>query len=172
MDPRPPRANAAAPMRAPGNPKAEEASVRTDASSGGGEDGRGLFRGWCEVYCGAVRFPPCAPEFPDDGREGLVGDGGGKAENVIEPADGPEECVRMCGGIRCPGVVGVGGACAIWAMPPLRSTLKRVVGLVLAVILRNVRECDRYEDESRDGDGDGGALGGMGRTEASSSASK
>ena len=85
-----------------------------DALSSGGEDGRGLFRGWCEVYRGAVRVaprePPAETEFPDDGRDALVGEERGKAENVIEPAEGPVECVRMWGGIRWPGVVGVGGA--------------------------------------------------------------
>ena len=70
------------------------------------------------------------------------------------------------------GVVGVGGACAMWAIPPVRSTLSSVVGLVLAVMLRNVRECDRYDDESREGTGEGGELGGNGRTDASSSASR
>lgn len=54
-----------------------------------------------------------APEFPDDGREGLVGEGGGMAEKVIEPEEGPDEWVRMWGGIRCPVVLGVGGACAM-----------------------------------------------------------
>lgn len=57
-------------------------------------------------------------------------------------------------------------------MPPVRSTLRSVVGLVLAVILRKVRECDRYDEESREGTGDGGELGGRGRTDASSSASR
>ena len=57
-------------------------------------------------------------------------------------------------------------------MPPVRSTLRRVVGFVLAVMLRNVREWERYEDESREGEGDGGELGGSGRTDASSSASR
>lgn len=98
IEPRPDRANAVAPIRAPGNPNADEARVRTDASSGGGEEGRGLLRGWCVVYCGAVRVAPrdaAVPELPEEGREGLVGEGGGNAENVIEPAEGPEECVRM-----------------------------------------------------------------------------
>ena len=175
MDARPESAIAAAPIRAPGSPNAEDASVSTEASSGGGEEGRGLFRGWCAVYSGAVRVaprPPAEPELSDDGREGLVGDGGGMAEKVIEPDDGPDECVLMCGGRRWAGVVGVGGACAIWAMPPVRSTLRRVVGFVLAVMLRNVREWERYEDESREGEGEGGELGGSGRTDASSSASR
>lgn len=49
--------------------------------------------------------------------------------------------------------------------------LRRVVGLVLAAMLLNVRGSDRYDEEDRDGEGEGGALGGMGRTDASSSAS-
>lgn len=78
----------------------------------------------------------------------------------------------MWGGIRWPGVVGVGGACAIWAIPPVISTLSRVVGFVLAVMLLNVLECERYDEDDRDGDGEGGELGGRGRTDASSSASR
>ena len=58
------------------------------------------------------------------------------------------------------------------AMPPVRSTLSSVVGFVLAAMLRNVRECERYDEEERDGDGEGGELGGSGRTDASSSASR
>jgi hypothetical protein len=54
----------------------------------------------------------------------------------------------------------------------VRSMLSKVVGFVLAAILLNVRGSDRYEEDERDGDGDGGPLGGIGRTEASSSASK
>jgi hypothetical protein len=50
--------------------------------------------------------------------------------------------------------------------------LSRVVGLVLAAMLLNVRGSERYEEEEREGDGEGGALGGMGRRDASSSASK
>jgi hypothetical protein len=54
-----------------------------------------------------------------------------------------------------------------------RSTLKRVVGFVLAAMLRNVCELDMYDAEENDAaEGDGGALGGKGRTEASSSASR
>jgi hypothetical protein len=49
--------------------------------------------------------------------------------------------------------------------------LSNVVGFVLAVMLRKVRGSDKYDEESREGDGDGGELGGRGRTEASSSAS-
>lgn len=61
----------------------------------------------------------------------------------------------------------------MWAMPlPCRSMLSSVVGFVLAAMLRNVRGLERYEDEERDGDGDGGELGGMGRIDASSSASR
>ena len=50
--------------------------------------------------------------------------------------------------------------------------LSKVVGFVLAAILLNVRGSERYDEEERDGEGEGGALGGMGRTDASSSASK
>jgi hypothetical protein len=49
--------------------------------------------------------------------------------------------------------------------------LSSVVGFVLAVILRKVRGSDKQDEESREGDGDGGELGRSGRTEASSSAS-
>lgn len=45
------------------------------------------------------------------------------------------------------------------------------MGFVLAAMLRKVRGSDKYDEESREGDGDGGALGGSGRTDASSSAS-
>jgi hypothetical protein len=55
---------------------------------------------------------------------------------------------------------------------PLRSMLSKVVGFVLAAILLNVRGSERYDDDEREGEGEGGALGGMGRTDASSSASK
>ena len=75
--------------------------------------------------------------------EGRLGEAGGMAENVMEPAvPGPVDCERrwVC---RRVGVVGVGGACAMWAMPPVRSTLSRVVGFVLAVMLRNVRGSER-----------------------------
>lgn len=56
--------------------------------------------------------------------------------------------------------------------PPFMSILRRVVGFVLAVVLLNVRGWERYEDDEGDGDGDGGVLGAIGRTEASSSASR
>ena len=69
-------------------------------------------------------------------------------------------------------VAGVGGACAICAIPPVRSTLNSVVGLVLAAILWKVRGFDRYEEDEREGEGEGGELGGSGRREASSSASR
>jgi len=69
-------------------------------------------------------------------------------------------------------VPGVGGASAIWAIPPVRSTLNRVVGLVLAAILWKVRGFERYEEDEREGEGEGGELGGSGRREASSSASR
>lgn len=46
------------------------------------------------------------------------------------------------------------------------------MGFVLAVMLRNVRGSDKYDDDERDGEGEGGELGGRGRTDASSSASR
>lgn len=49
--------------------------------------------------------------------------------------------------------------------------LSSVVGFVLAAMLRNVWGLERYEEDERDGAGDGGELGGIGRIEASSSAS-
>jgi hypothetical protein len=70
-------------------------------------------------------------------------------------------------------VPGVGGACAIWAIPPVRSTLNKVVGLVLAAMLWKVRGFERYDEDEREGEGEGGELvGGNGRREASSSASR
>jgi len=67
---------------------------------------------------------------------------GGRAENDIEPPAGP-----LGFGDKGPGILepvrGVGGASAIWAIPPVRSTLNKVVGLVLAAILRNVRGFER-----------------------------
>lgn len=107
----------------------------------------------------------------DDGR---LGEDGGIAENVIEPtAPGPVECERR-GACRRAGVVGVGGACAMWAMPPVRSTLSTVVGFVLAVMLRKVRGSDKYDDDEceGEGEGEGGEVGGSGRMDASSSASR
>lgn len=53
----------------------------------------------------------------------------------------------------------------------VRSTLSKVVGFVLAAMLLKVRGSERYEEEDLEGDGDGGVLGGIGRNEASSSAS-
>lgn len=50
--------------------------------------------------------------------------------------------------------------------------LRTVVGLVLAAMLLKVRELDKYDDEEWESDGDGGALGGRGRNDASSSASR
>lgn len=50
-------------------------------------------------------------EFPEDGREGVVGEGVPMPENVIDPPEpGPMERVRICVGRRWLGVVGVGGA--------------------------------------------------------------
>ena len=60
----------------------------------------------------------------------------------------------------------------MWAIPPVKSILRTVVGFVLAAILANVRGSERYEEDECDGDGEGGALGGNGRTDASSSASR
>lgn len=59
---------------------------------------------------------------------------GGRAENEIEPPAGPLEFGYKGPGIRG-AINGVGGACAMWAIPPVRSTLNKVVGLVLAAIL-------------------------------------
>jgi len=47
----------------------------------------------------------------------------------------------------------------------------RVVGFVLAAPERKVRGSDNWEDEEREGEGEGGPVGGRGRIEASSSAS-
>ena len=55
---------------------------------------------------------------------------------------------------------------------PFMSILRSVVGFVLAAMLLKVRGSERYDDEEREGEGDGGELGGNGRTDASSSASK
>ena len=52
-----------------------------------------------------------------------------------------------------------------------RSIDIRVVGLVLAVTLLKVRGSDKYDEEEREGAGEGGDVGGKGRIEASSSAS-
>jgi len=98
---------------------------------------------------------------------------------VIEPAllSRPgllkdEDCLTW-GAKRFSCVGGGVGAWAIWAMPlPFKSMLSKVVGLVLAAMLLNVRGSDRYEEEEREGEGEGGPLGGMGRRDASSSASK
>jgi hypothetical protein len=67
---------------------------------------------------------------------------GGRAENDIEPPVGPFEFAYNGPGILGD-VTGVGGASAIWAIPPVRSTLSNVVGLVLAAMLRNVRGFER-----------------------------
>lgn len=67
-------------------------------------------------------------------------------------------------------MVGVNGACAMWAMPPpCMSMLSNVVGFVLAAILLNVRGSDINDDEDVEGEGEGGVLGGIGRRDASSS---
>lgn len=83
-----------------------------------------------------------------------------------------EEELRMWGK-RFTYVGGVVGAWAICAIPfPFISMLSSVVCLVLAAMLLKVRGSDRYDEEDREGDGEGGALGGIGRTDASSSASR
>ena len=46
-----------------------------------------------------------------------------------------------------------------------------VVGFVLAAAERKVCGSDKWEDEEREGEGEGGVVGGSGRIEASSSAS-
>ncbi len=67
---------------------------------------------------------------------------GGRAENDIEAPAEPPGFGYKGPGILGP-VTGVGGASAMWATPPVRSTLSKVVGLVLAAILRNVRGFER-----------------------------
>lgn len=54
---------------------------------------------------------------------------------------------------------------------PFMSILSKVVGFVLAAMLLKVRGSERYDEEDREGEGDGGTLGGIGRSDASSSAS-
>lgn len=54
----------------------------------------------------------------------------------------------------------------------VKSILRTVVGFVLAAMLLNVLGSERYDEDEREGDGEGGVLGGKGRTEASSSASR
>lgn len=98
----------------------------------------------------------------------------GRAENVIElplPAGTSNDELRTCCANRGPVDIGV-GTWAMCARPPGMSILRIVVGFVLAVILLNVLGSDRYEEDEWEGDGDGGALGGRGRNEALSSASR
>lgn len=60
----------------------------------------------------------------------------------------------------------------MWAMPfVVRSIETTVVGFVLIDMLLNVFGSDKYDDDEREGDGDGGEVGGSGRMDASSSAS-
>ena len=81
-----------------------------------------------------------------------------------------DEVARICG--KRYWVGGVVGTCAICAMPfPYISRLSTVVGFVLAAMLLKVRGSERYDDEESDGEGEGGELGGIGRRDASSSAS-
>ena len=94
----------------------------------------------------------------------------------MPPPPLPEE-VRVCGENRT-GLggailaVGVGGACAICGIPLVDRSIERsVVGFVLADMLLNVLGLERYDDDERDGEGDGGDVGGNGLIEASSSAS-
>ena len=54
-----------------------------DALSIGGEEGRGLLRGWCVVCWGACT--ECAESSLSEVEYEEVGDGG-RAENEIEPA--------------------------------------------------------------------------------------
>jgi len=158
-------------------PNADDARVRTDALSSGGEDGRGLLRGWCVVCWGACNTPVRnGARFVEGGRDDC-GEGG-RAENVME-VPGPVDDVRTCViRDRAPFMcmlcteVGVGGACAMWAMPfVVRSIETTVVGFVLIDMLLNVFGSDKYDDDEREGDGDGGEVGGSGRMDASSSAS-
>ena len=98
---------------------------------------------------------------------------------IDAPILGPELAVRTWVGNRLIGDgfcivtdVGVGGACAICAMPfGVRSIERSVVGFVLADMLLNVLGSLKYDDDERDGLGEGGDVGGSGRMDASSSAS-
>lgn len=89
------------------------------------------------VCCGAckgcaVRFAWTDGDLEDDGD-------GGRAEKDMEPPPDPPADE----GQRCDASRGVGGAWAICAIPPVRSTLSSVVGFVLAVMLLNVRGSER-----------------------------
>jgi hypothetical protein len=101
-------------------------------------------------------------------------DWGGRAEKVMDAPFVPVDDDRPWGGKRgLAAVTGVPGACAMWPTPAgPRSMLSTVVGLVLAAMLLKVRELDRYEEEEWEREGEGGELGGSGRREASSSASR
>lgn len=58
------------------------------------------------------------------------------------------------------------------AIRPLPESIDmRVVGFVLAATDLNVRRSEIWDEEERDGVGDGGDVGGSGRIDASSSAS-
>lgn len=127
------------PILVPGTANAEDASVNIDALSNGGEEGRGLFRGWWEVCNGACTVV-IAPSFWSGSLEGevvLEAGEGGSAENVIEPPlptaplPVPVEDCRKCGARA-----GAAGAWAMCATPAGgKSTLNTVVGLVLAARL-------------------------------------
>ena len=100
----------------------------------------------------------------------------GSAENVIEVEFGAPLLlvVDSRGSATCEfgDKIGVGGACAMCAMPLVpRSMDIRVVGFVLAVTLLKVRGSDKKDEDEREGAGEGGDVGGRGRIEASSSAS-
>jgi len=74
------------------------------------------------------------------------GEAGGSAENVI---DVEFETLALLVEKRGKGegafvLKGVGGACAIWAIPPVPKSMEiNVVGFVLAVTLLNVRGSDK-----------------------------
>lgn len=71
--------------------KADEARVSMEALSNGGDDGRGLLRGWCEVWRGAWTEDNGA--FVGKIELGLRSEEGGRDElgsgNVVNVMDAP-----------------------------------------------------------------------------------
>lgn len=146
-----------------------------------------MWRGACNPWTldpwGPGLEEPKLPKLPcvkdDGGRDGDWAEDG-RVENVmdaplpIKPPLVPVDDERVWGAWRgAAWDTGVTGTCAMCPMPAgARSMLRTVVGLVLAAMLRNVRDCDRYEEEECEREGDGGELGGSGRNDASSSASR